>query len=77
MVKVSKTIAKQLDGIVRSIEMRVANTAAESLNTSIQAVRVKARGHRHYEGFRTSVLFHLGGLDLYPRTRGESCPVSA
>jgi transposase len=77
MVKLSKTIAKHLDGIVRSIELKVTNAAAESLNARIQAVRVKARGHRHYEAFRTSVLFHLGGLDLYPRTSGESCPVSA
>ena len=50
--------------------------AAESLNARIQAVRVKCRGHRHFQAFRDSVLFHLGGLDLYPRNSHSVVPVS-
>lgn len=52
------------------------NAAAESLNARIQAVRVKCRGHRNFQAFRDSVLFHLGGLDLYPGDQ-HSAKVSA
>ena len=72
----SKTIAKHIDGIVRIFDLGVTNAAAESLNARIQAVRVKCRGHRNFDAFRNSVLFHLGGLDLYPANQ-YSATVSA
>ena len=77
MKKLSKTINKRLDGIVRIFELGVTNAAAESLNARIQAVRIKSRGHRNFEAFRNSVLFHLGGLDLYPKHADISGMVSA
>jgi len=77
MRTLAKTIAGHLEGIVRVFRLGVTNAAAESLNARIQAVRVKARGHRHFRAFRDSVLFHLGGLDLYPRNPHSAAPVSA
>jgi len=31
-------------------------------------VKVRSRGFRNKERFKTAIYFHLGGLDLYPRT---------
>lgn len=76
MRTLAKTVEGHLDGIVRVFSLGVTNAAAESLNARIQAVRVKCRGHRHFQAFRDSVLFHLGGLDLYPRNPHSTVPVS-
>jgi len=77
MRTLAKSIEKRKEGIVRVFRLGVTNAAAESLNARIQAVRVKSRGHRHFQAFRNSVLFHLGALDLYPRNpHSAPCPVS-
>jgi len=50
--------------------MKTTNAAAESMNAMIkQAKRIEATpcGYRNRERFRNAILFHLGGLDLYPR----------
>lgn len=78
MRTLAKSIEKRKEGIVRVFRLGVTNAAAESLNARIQAVRVKCRGHRHFQAFRNSVLFHLGALDLYPRNpHSAPCSVSA
>jgi transposase len=41
--------------------------AAESRNAPIQRIERMACGYRNRERFRAAILFHLGGLDLYPR----------
>lgn len=76
MRRLAKTVEGHLAGIVRVFRLGVTNAAAESLNARIQAVRVKCRGHRHFQAFRDSILFHLGGLDLYPGDQ-HSTTVSA
>jgi transposase len=43
------------------------NAAAESMNARIQRIMTIACGYRNRERFRNAILFHLGGLDLYPR----------
>jgi transposase len=48
------------------IEHRVTNALAESLNAQIQLLTAKARGFSDASGFRRTILFHLGQLDLYP-----------
>jgi transposase len=53
-------------GLAAYLEHRVTNALAESLNTQIQLLKAKARGFRFASGFRRTILFHLGQLDLYP-----------
>ncbi|MCB9495787.1 MAG: transposase [Fibrobacteria bacterium] len=76
MRTLAKTVEGHLEGIVRVFNLGVTNVAAESLNARIQAVRVKCRGYRHFQAFRGSVLFHLGGLYLYPRNPHSAVLVS-
>jgi transposase len=64
--KVAAMFERHWSGIAAYIEHRVTNAMAESLNTKIQLLKAKARGFRHASGFRRTILFHLGQLDLYP-----------
>lgn len=64
--KVAAMFERHWTGIAAYIDHRVTNAMAESLNTKIQLLKAKARGFRHASGFRRTILFHLGQLDLYP-----------
>jgi hypothetical protein len=44
----------------------VPNATAESLNAKIQMIKFRARGYRNEGRFEAAILFHCGGLDLYP-----------
>jgi hypothetical protein len=45
-----------------------ANAATEGMNFQIETVWEAACGFGKKKRFRTIILFHLGGLDLYPAT---------
>ncbi|MCL4448267.1 MAG: transposase [Actinobacteria bacterium] len=49
-------------------DLRITNAHAEGINSRIQAIKVKANRYRNQDHFKTAILFHLGGLDLYPVT---------
>ncbi len=66
MRNVSKTIKKHLWGIINPIVLRVSNGPAESINSRIKTIKVRARGFRNHERFANAIYFYLGGLDLYP-----------
>ncbi|MCY4234569.1 MAG: ISL3 family transposase [Bacteroidetes bacterium] len=66
MKKVSKTIKKHLWGIINAIVLGVSNGPAESINSRIKAIKVRARGFRNQQRFANAIYFYLGGLDLYP-----------
>ena len=63
----AKSIKKNLWGIVNAIIYKKNNAGAEGINSQIKILKVKARGFRNKERFRSSILFHFGGLDLYPK----------
>jgi len=44
----------------------VTNAGSESINAKIQRLKKWACGYRNRERFKTVIMFHLGGLDLYP-----------
>jgi len=70
MCKVAKTVKRHLWGIINAIVLKRNNARCESLNTKIQKLKKWACGYRNPKRFKTIILFHLGGLDLYPaRTR--------
>ncbi len=65
----AKTIKNHLWGIINAIILKVSNGPAESINSRIKTVKVRARGFRNNERFATAIYFHLGGLDLSPRMK--------
>ncbi|HVZ39246.1 MAG TPA: transposase, partial [Candidatus Kapabacteria bacterium] len=65
--KVATTMKTHLWGIINAIVLKRTNAAAESMNSRIQRVKARACGFRNRHRFRTAIMFHLGGLDLYPR----------
>lgn len=64
--KVAKTVKEHLWGILNAVVLRANNGHAESINSRIKMIKVRSRGFRNKERFRTAIYFHLGGLDLYP-----------
>lgn len=67
MVRAARMVRTHLDGILNAVVLRATNAAAESMNARIQRIKAMACGYRNRERFRNAILFHLGGLDLYPR----------
>lgn len=64
--KVARMIRDHLWGIVNAMALRVTNAASESINSKVQRIKRAACGFRNRDRFRNAILFHLGGLDLYP-----------
>ncbi len=66
--KAMDTILRHLFGIINSILHGVSNAGSESVNSRVQALKRRANGYRSRPRFRDAIMFHLGGLDLYPTT---------
>lgn len=64
--KVSRMFKKHLSRILNYFDHKLSNGPIEGLNNKIQSLIKKAYGYRSRERFKTDILFHLGGLDLYP-----------
>jgi len=64
--KVARMLQRHLERILNFFDHRLTNGPIEGLNNKIQGLIKKAFGYRNKERFKTDVLFHLGGLDLYP-----------
>jgi len=72
MIKVGRTIKNHLWGILNAVVLKVSNGPSEGLNSRIQKLKARACGYRNRERFRRAIMFHLGGLDLYPAGIGRS-----
>ena len=66
VLKAARMIRDHRWGIVNAIILRATNGPAEGINSRIKTVKVRSRGFRNRERFANAILFHLGGLDLYP-----------
>jgi len=64
--QVARSFKARLENIVTYFTHRITNAALEGLNNRIAGLVKKAYGYRNRERFKTDILFHLGGLDLYP-----------
>ena len=62
----AKMIKSHLKNILTYFKHRISNAAAEGLNSKIQTVKSNARGYRSFSGFRYSILFHCGKLNMVP-----------
>jgi transposase len=63
---VARLIRKHWNGVINAASSNVTNAMSESLNSRIQRIKKRACGFRSRSRFREAILFHLGGLDLYP-----------
>lgn len=66
--RVAKCLKKHWQGILNAITMGVTNACTEGLNSKIEKIKRDAFGFRSKDRLRTAILFHCGGLDLYPET---------
>lgn len=66
--KAAKTLKEHYYGIMNFFRHRISNGPAEGINSRIGTLWKSACGFRNKERFRIVILFHLGGLDLYPLT---------
>jgi transposase len=64
--RVARSFKEHLDNILTYFTHRITNAALEGLNNRIAGLVKKAFGYRNRERLKTDILFHLGGLDLYP-----------
>jgi transposase len=64
--RVARSFKEHLDNVLTYFAHRITNAALEGLNNRIAGLVKKAFGYRNRERFKTDILFHLGGLDLYP-----------
>lgn len=68
IIKAAKTIKNHLDNVLTYFKHRVSNGLSEAINSNIEKVKRMAYGFRSRDNYRMAILFHCGGLDLYPRT---------
>ena len=66
MVDLARSLKRHFYGIMNAIMLGEDNGMAESINSKIQKVKKMACGFRNVERFQNAIMFHFGGLDLYP-----------
>lgn len=62
----AKMLKNHLPNLLTYFKHPISNAVSEGLNSKIQTVKANARGYRSFEGFRNSILFYCGGLDMLP-----------
>ena len=66
MKRMARMIREHLVGILNAAVSQKTNAGSESINAKVQKVKSAACGFRNRDRFRNAILFHLGGLQLYP-----------
>lgn len=64
--RLAKTLKMRLPQLMNYFKHPITNATSESLNSKIQWIKYMSRGFRSRDGFRRAILFHCGGLDLFP-----------
>jgi transposase len=64
--RVARMFKGHLKNILTYFDTFLTNGPIEGINNKIQGLVKKAFGYRNRERFKTDILFHLGGLNLYP-----------
>jgi transposase len=68
LTKAVDTVLRHLLGIINAIVHRATNAASESVNSRVQSLKRRANGYHSRARFRDAIMFHLGDLDLYPKS---------
>jgi transposase len=66
MIKVADTLLSHLTGIINAAIHEITNSNAENMNSQIQVVKSVGRGFANVEGYRNSILFFQGKLNMFP-----------
>lgn len=66
MIRAAQMVKKNLDGIINAIVLKATNELSQSMNAKIQKIKAQACIYRNRQRFCDAIMFHLGGLDLYP-----------
>lgn len=64
MKTAAKSLKEKLWGIINAITKQRTNAMAESINAKLKMIKVRAKGYRSEERYRTAIMFYLGGLNL-------------
>jgi transposase len=64
MKTAANAIKEKLWGIVNAIVEKRTNAMAESINAKLKMIKVRAKGFRSEERYKTTIMFYLGGLKL-------------
>jgi transposase len=67
MIAAAKTLKRHLPNLLTYFIHWITNATSEGINSKIQTVKLMACGYRNREHYKIAILFHCGGLDLYPR----------
>ena len=62
----ARMIKNHLPNVLTYFKHPISNAVAEGLNSKIQTVKANAKGYRSFNGFRNSILFYCGGLNMAP-----------
>lgn len=62
----ARLVAAHAQGILNYFRHRITSATCEGLNNAIATISKRAYGYRNLMNLRTALLFHLGGLNLYP-----------
>jgi transposase len=62
----ARLVAAHAQGILNYFGHRITSATCEGLNNAIATLSTSAFGYRNLRNLRTALLFHLGGLNLYP-----------
>ena len=73
IIKAAKTLKRHLPNLLTYFKHWITNATSEGINSKIQTIKLMACGYRNREHYKTAILFHCGGLDLYPRP-SEAAP---
>jgi len=64
--KVAAMVKRHLPNVLTYFKHRITNAGSEAINSVIQMLQKRAFGYRNFKNWSTVVLFHCGGLSLYP-----------
>jgi transposase len=69
--KVAGMVKRHLHNVLTYFKHRITNAGSEAINSVVQMLKKRAFGYRSFRNFRIAILFHCGGLDLYPLESGS------
>ncbi|MBD3376284.1 ISL3 family transposase [candidate division KSB1 bacterium] len=75
IISAAKTLKSHIDNILTYAKHKVTNAVGESINCKIEKMKRLACGFRNRNHYRTAILFHCGGLQLYPKRKDISMQI--
>lgn len=64
--RVARMLRRHMDQVLSYFIHRITNAYSEGMNSAIQGLVKRANGYRNRTRLKRDLMFHLGGLNLYP-----------